>query len=341
MQRTVLGFSGSAASAAAIGWLRDQPGREVVTVTLDLGQGEELAAIRELALSLGVVRAHVIDAREELVRDCLMPALQAGALMNGYALTWPLLAKRLVDIARMESASSIAHAATDHAALLDSAIRSLAPAIDVIAVPRQRNTSEAALPVAARNRLSTQPSGSYRVEASVWGRRITGAAAIPDAAFTLTRDLHECPDEAAFVDIAFVYGLPVSANAVEMSLNEMFESFETIAGAHGVGRSQSGGAACEAPAARVLATAYAALERSALGDDVADLKHQLSCVYVDAMCSGRWFSDVREAVDSFARATSVRVRGTVRLMLHKGECTVVRSSIESATPTGSVPRAVA
>jgi argininosuccinate synthase len=343
MQRTVLGFSGSAASAAAIGWLRKHSGREVVTVTLDIGQGEELAAVREQALGLGAVRAHVIDAREELVRDYLMRALQAGALMDAYALTWPLLAKRLVDIARMESATSIAHAAaSEHAALLAVAIRSLDPNLDVIAVPSESTMTNVHSSMTPRDHASVVfPSSTYGVEASVWGRQITGNGTMVDEAFTLTRDLPECPEEAACVDVAFVGGVPVSANGVEMSLTEMLESLETIAGAHGVGRSQAEGAAFEAPAARVLATAHSALERSALGDDFADLKQQLASVYSDAISSGRWFSDVREAIDSFAHVTSARVRGTVRLMLRKGQCTVAGSSVERGTPTGDSPRAVA
>jgi argininosuccinate synthase len=342
MQRTVLGFSGSAASAAAIGWLRGQSGREVVTVTLDVGQGDDLAVVREQALALGAVRAHVIDVREEFIRDYVLRALQAGALMDAYALTCPLLARRLVDIARMESASSIAHAAaSDVSAVLDSAIRALDPAIEITAVLSQWNMTAADLSVIARQRGLPVPAATdHRVEASLWGRRITGAT-IPREAFTLTRHLNECPDDSAFVDVDFVEGVPVSANGVEMSLNELFESLETIAGAHGVGRSLSEGVAFEAPAARVLATAFAALEQGTLGDEIADLKHQLASVYSDAIASGRWFSEVREAIDSFAHVTNARLSGTVRLSLREGKCTVVRGGTDSGSHAGSTSRAVA
>jgi argininosuccinate synthase len=343
MQRTVLGFSGSAATAAAIGWLREQQGQEVVTVTLDVGQGDELAAVREQALALGAVRAHVIDAREELVRDYLLPALQAGALMDGYALTYPLLAKRLVDIARMESASAIAHAAKpEGGGVLDSAIRSIDPAIEITAVLAQWNPSDAELSALARHRgLHAPVSSDVHVEASVWGRRLLGAT-IPDEAFTLTRNPQDCPEDPAFVDVALVGGVPVSANGVEMSLNEMLESLETIAGAHGVGRSHFDGTALEAPAARVLSTAYAALERCALGDDMAALKRPLAGGYARTILSGRWFSDLREGIDAFARVTSACVTGTVRLRLSEGQCSVVDCSVESAGKSESAtPKAVA
>jgi argininosuccinate synthase len=343
MPRTVLGFSGSAASAAAIGWLREQHGHEVVTVTLDVGQGDELAAVREQALALGAVRAHVIDAREELVRDYLLPALQAGALMDGYALTCPLLAKRLVDIARMESASAVAHAARAEAgAVLDSAIRSIDPVIEITAVLAQWRPSDAELSALARHRgLHAPVSSDIHVEASVWGRRLLGPA-IPDEAFTLTRDPQDCPDDPAFVDVALLRGVPISANGVEMSLNEMLESLETIAGAHGVGRSHFDGTALEAPAACVLASAYAALERCALGDDIAALKRQLAGVYSRTISSGQWFSDLREGIDAFARVTSARVSGTVRLTFSEGQCSVVHCNVDSGSQPGSTTsRAVA
>jgi len=342
MQRTVLGFSGSAASAAALRWLRERQGHEVVTVTLDVGQGEELAAVREQALALGAVRAHVIDAREELVREYLLPALQAGALMDGYALTCPLLAKRLVDMARMESSSSIAHAATaEGGAVLDAAIRSIDPAIEIKAVLARWQPSDAELSAFVRPRGAHAPaSNDVRVEASVWGRRLLGAA-IPDEAFTLTRDPQDCPDDPAFVEVALVRGVPVSANGVEMPLNEMLESLETIAGAHGVGRSRLEGSALEAPAASVLATAYAALEECALGGDVAALKRQLAPVYSRAISSGQWFSDLRQGIDAFARITSKRVNGTVSLTFSEGRCSVVHCRVDESSHSTSGSRAVA
>ena len=326
MKRTVLAFSGSAASAAAIQWLVAERGAEVVTVTLDVGQGGELTAIREQALALGAVRAHVIDAREEFVRNYLLPALQAGALSNGGALIHPLLAKRSIDVARMESAGSVAHAARGVTRrLLDSSLNALDSSMEIIAVDF---TGEALASFPRNHRVRADVSGDPRVEASVWGRTIlTGAG--DDGAFTLTRDPHECPDEPALVDVEFDGGVPVSTNGVEMSMIEMFESLETIAGAHGVGRSTAGGVAVEAPAAHVLAIAHEALERCALGDDVARFKQQLAGLYSNAISSGRWFTDLREGIDAFARLANVRVNGTVSLVLRAGQCTVARSDVRT------------
>ena len=358
MKRIVLGISGSVPTAAAIGWLAEQFSSEIVTVTLDFGQGDELATIREHALALGAVRAHVIDVREEFVRDYLLPALQAGALANGHALVHPLLAGRLVDVARMETASAVAHCATAEkpGAAIESAIRSLDPAMQVIAPAATWTMSPQDLDTVARQTgvHVVAPNGS-RIEASVWGRRIVSfcGGPIPGEAFTLTRDAAEGPIDAALIDVEFFEGVPVSTNGIDMSMLELMESLETIAGAHGVGRSASEIArpedrthalpiAVEAPAVRVLSIAHDALERHVLGEDLGDLKARLANLYSELLANGRWFSDLRDAIDAFTRITRARVSGTVRLTLCRGECTVV--SCDASRDRGArvrVSRAVA
>lgn len=329
MKRIVLGFSGSAAATAAIPWLAAHYGAEVVTVTLDVGQGDELAAVRDRALALGAVRAHVVDAREELVRDYLLPALQAGATADGHALVHALLGKRLVDLARMESALAVAHGALPGgvtAKIIEGAVKVLDPSLEVIAPLAAWKLSTGELAALARKYgVHVQPAAQGRVDASVWGRRIEPppGGSIPPEAFVLTRAPEECPDDPAILDIEIVAGMPVAANGVEMTMTELIESLETIAGAHGVGRYASGGAALETPAACVLSIAHDVLERGVLGGDLTQLKRQLSAVYSEALLGGRWFSDMREAIDAFVRIVQPRVTGTVKLRLLKGQTSVV------------------
>lgn len=149
----------------------------------------------------------------------------------------------------------------------------------------------------------------------------------PEDFYVLTRAPANCPEEPAYVEIEFDAGLPVRANGIEMPLLEMLESLEIIAGAHGVGRLPirygSGGLAVEvheAPAAVVLQTAHAALERLVTTPRLAAVKQQLARVYADAAEHGAWYSDVRAAIDAFVRAIQPRVTGAVRLMLSRGEC---------------------
>ena len=343
MKRIVLAYSGSVATSAAIPWLREQHDAEVVTVTLDLGQERELAAVRERALALGAVRAHVIDARDEFVRDYMLPALAAGVLDAGAALPRPLIARRLVDVARMESATAVAHGGRPGSLALEAltkAVGSLDPALAVI-VPTAEWTFTAAdlLAYARSHGVAAPPTQPYRLDASIWGRVVmpTGAAGASEDVFLLTRSPEDCPPEPAMLDLEFAAGIPVRANGVEMSMAELIESLETIAGAHGVGRWNDGEAVIEAPAVAVLAAAHRALESHVIGQDLAALKAQLAGVYACVLTSGEWFSARREAIDAFAAVVQKRVTGSVRLELLKGSCTVASRTSPHGATSGANP----
>ena len=137
MSTIVLAYSGGFASSNAVHWLTEKYGADVVTVTLDVGQGDDLGASRARALSCGAVRAHAIDAREELVREFLLPSLVRGPLSEGPGIaefTRPLIARKLLEVARIEGASIVAHASLDES--LDAAIRALDPRVEILAPAR-------------------------------------------------------------------------------------------------------------------------------------------------------------------------------------------------------------
>jgi argininosuccinate synthase len=347
--RIVLAYSGGLDTSIAIPWLREQYGAEVVTVTLDLGQARELADIRERALAFGAVRAHVIDVREEFIRDFIMPALQAGAVYEGgypmaTALARPLIAKRLVEIARMEEASAIAHGCRgkgNDQVRLDVSARAFDPSVQVIAPARSWGMSETEAVEYARARGIEVPGAvesPYSIDANLWGRSIEGSVLEdpwqepPDEIFTLTRAPKDCPDEPAYVEIDFEGGLPLRANGVEMSLLELIESLETIAGAHGIGRIDimenrlvgiKSREIYEAPAAVLLHTAHRELQDLVVARDMERLTRQLGRAYADLVYNGLWFSQMREAIDAFVRTIQPRVTGSVRLKLFKGGYRVV------------------
>lgn len=345
MQRIVLGYSGGLDTSAAIPWLKERYGAEVIAVTLDIGQGRELADIRERALALGAVRAHVIDAREEFVRDFILPALQAGAVYEdryllATALGRPLIAKRLIELARMEGAGAIAHGCSGNAndqVRLDVSLRALDPALCLAGVP-QMSPAELTEYARARNMDVPAGEGSYSIDANLWGRSVAfGALADPwreppEDIYVLTRAAKDCPDEPAFVEIEFASGVPIRANGIDMPLLEMIESLETIAGAHGVGRidmveNRLAGLKSreiyEAPSAVVLHAAHRELESLVITRDLERVKHNLARTYADLVYNGLWFSHAREAIDAFVAAIQKRVTGTVRLKLFKGDCRVV------------------
>jgi argininosuccinate synthase len=314
VRRIVLAHSGGPDTLAAIPGLAARFQAEVVTLTLDLGQGGDLTDVRERALAAGAARAHVIDAREEFARDFLLPSLHAAALdrdgrPQAAAIGRALIAKRLVDVAQMESAFAVAYGRG-----LETAVRVLDPSLAVVSIGG--NVAEKTWP------------GS----ANLWGRCVTG-----EGAFTLTRAAADCPDEPASLEIEFEAGIPVRANGIEMSMLELIESVEIIAGAHGVGRleypgpranatraePEAGLLADEVPAAVVLHLAHRELEALVTPPDFARLKLELSAAYSNLVREGRWFSPTREAIDAFVGTIQPRVTGSIRLDLFRGECRVL------------------
>ena len=349
MKRIVLAYSGGLDTSVAIPWLMEKYGAEIVSVTLDLGQGRELADVRERALALGALRAHVVDAREEFVRAYILPALQAGALYEdryplATALGRPLIARQLVEIARMERADAIAHGCTgkdNDQVGLDISARALDPSLRLIAPAREWNMSRPDEIAYARRRQIPIPAtleSPYSVDSNLWGRSIECGvledpwAEPPEDIFTLTRAPQDCPDEPACIEIEFERGVPVRANGIDMPLLELIESLDTIAGAHGVGRIDmvenrlvgiKSREIYEAPAAVVLHTAHRELERLVIPRDLERIKHDLGRAFADLVYNGQWFSPTREAIDAFVAAVQPRVTGSVRLKLFKGDCRIV------------------
>ena len=178
MSTIVLAYSGGFSSSNAIHWLSETTGADVVTVTLDIGQREDLAGIRSRALSCGVRRAHAIDAREELVRDFLLPSLEGGpcdpdAIPLVGELPAPLIARKLLEVARIEGASRVAHAASGHA--IDAAFHALDSGITMLAPARewQMNPAELIAYARAHGMAARDASdGALRIDENLWGRAI-------------------------------------------------------------------------------------------------------------------------------------------------------------------------
>jgi argininosuccinate synthase len=349
MERIVLAYSGGLDTSVAIAWLAEKYDAEVIAVTLDLGQGRELTDVRERALAVGATRAHVLDVRDEFAREYILPALQAGALYEdryplATALGRPLIARKLVEVARMEGATTIAHGCNGKAndeLRLELGVRALDPSMRILAPARIWGMSKAEEIEYAKARRIPIPStvdSPYTVDTNLWGRSIERGVLedtwreSPEDIYALTRSPETCPNEPAYVEVEFERGVPVKANGVEMPLVELIESVEIIAGAHGVGRIDMVENATtgvksreiyEAPAAVVLHTAHSELEKLVVPRDLERLGHDLGRAYADLAYNGRWFSPTREAIDAFMATIQPRVTGAVRLKLFKGDCRVV------------------
>jgi len=329
----VLAYSGRPGSGAAIGRLSAAAGTPVVTVTLDLGQGAELEQIAGDARHHGALRAHVVDAREAFAADVLLPALRAGATGAGAgvraaALARPTIVKALVDVAKMEGATRVAHGASgDDGRAMDLLLSELAPDLSVVGV-------------AADSGGLSEPA----VAANLWGRTVTVPSGVdPETLpasllYQRTSQPAACQALPATVDLTFERSLPVAVNGIAMPFAEIVEVVETIAGDHGVGRSDTPLASgareiTEAPAAVTLGLALAELERTTLAPRLAGLKASFSWAYAAAIDDGAWFSTSRTALDAFVAAASAGVSGVVRVQLFRGECRVAGSDAPAGVGT--------
>jgi argininosuccinate synthase len=341
--RIVLAWSGGLASTAAIPWLIDRHRADVVAVALDLGQGTALDGVRERALDAGAIRCHVLDHAAALVRDVAWPVARAGVDRDpgGAVLASPLIARALVDVARLERATTVAHGCRDECAArrLSQLVRTLDRTLDVAAPALALGPDRPALGAYLESRgMLAAGAGdtTLLVDQTLWGRVVTGAAladpweAVPESLFTLTRASHQGPDAPATLDVAFDRGVPVQVNGVEMPLPELVDVVATIAGAHGVGRLDRMAADTpprremhESPAAVVLRQAHRDLEGATLSADQEAFRPTIAGEYAALLADGRWYSPLRSALDAYVDAVQSSVSGTVRMRLYKGDCRVV------------------
>jgi argininosuccinate synthase len=243
-ERIALAYSGSLTSSVAVAWLLERQGADVVTVTVDVGQTEDLEEVRVRALTCGALRAHVIDGRDAFARDYVVPALAAGAAgaESALHLAAPFIAATLVEIAAIESADAIAHASAaapdGRGAMLDTALGTIAPGLRIIAPAREWDMDAAGLGAYARGR--SLPGALERREPHLLIRGVADPARAPRAQ--------------AHLEVGFESGVPVSLNGVQMTLVELIESVSLIAGQYGLGH----GERWPMPAAHVLRAAFAA-----------------------------------------------------------------------------------
>jgi argininosuccinate synthase len=350
MDRIVLAYSGGLDTSVAIPWLAEKYRAEIVTVTMDLGQGKELDDARERALALGAVRAHVLDLRGEFARDFVLPALQAGAVYEdryplATALGRPLIAKHLVEIARLEGAAVVAHGCGtekgNDAVRIDLAVRALNPSLDVLAPLALWDVTKQEKVAFAKKRGIPVPAGAdspYPTDVNLWGRSIEYGVLDdpwlepPDDVYLLTRSPAEASDTPAYVEVEFERGVPVAINGVGLSLVELISSLETIAGAHGVGRidllenrlgETKSREIYEAPAGVLLHAAHNELQKYVTPRELARLASELGVRYADLVYNGLWYSPTREAIDALVTKVQERVTGAIRFKLFKGDHRVV------------------
>ena len=350
--RVILAYSGGLDTSVAIPWIKERFGLDVVTLTLELGQGRDLEEARQKALKSGAVGAHIADVREEFVTEFVWPALRAGALYEGKyplatALSRPLIAQQLADLAITEEATAVAHGCTgkgNDQVRLELGILALAPDLKVIAPAREWGMSrEDEIEYAKARGISTPVSveNPYSVDENLWGRSIEAGRLEdplfepPEEIYAWTKSVNETPNNPTYMEIELREGVPSAIDGNPMDGVPIIERLNELAGLNGVGRIDhlenrlvgiKSREIYEAPAAVVLNICHRALEELTLTKDQHRFKELVSGHYSDLVYNGLWFTKHREDLDQYVSSSQRFVTGMVRVKLHKGTCSVVGRS---------------
>ena len=349
MDKAVLAYSGGVDTSVAIRWLREKYNLDIITLTVDIGNVANMEAIKQKALDVGAIKAIVIDARKSFIDSFVFPALQADAIYEGQyplatALGRPLIAQLMVDTAKKEGATTIAHGCTgkgNDQVRLDVCTAALAPELKVIAPAREWGmTREQTIAYAQKYNIPIPitVSSPYSIDENLWGRSAECGVLEnpwnepPEDAFEWTKPPTETPDKAAYIEIGFAKGIPISFNGEELDGITLIQKIHDLAALHGVGRIDhvenrlvgiKSREIYEAPAAVVLLQAHLALEGLVMTRDQLRFKDKVAVEYADLAYNGLWFGGLRQDLAAYVESSQRYATGTIRIKLYKGICQVV------------------
>ena len=361
IKKVVLAYSGGLDTSIILKWLQDEYNCEVVTFTADIGQGEEIEPARAKALKMGIKpeNIHIEDLREEFVRDFVFPMFRANALYEGEyllgtSIARPLIAKRLVEIAKKSKADAISHGATgkgNDQVRFELGAYALMPGVKVIAPWREWDllsrekllayADKHGIPVDFKKRKGGAP---YSMDANLLHISYEGGV-LEDPSFEpeanmwrLTVSPEKAPNKAETIELTYVKGDVVAINGVKMSPAQVLTKLNELGGKHGIGRldkvenryvGMKSRGCYETPGGTILLTGHRAIESITLDREVLALKDDLMPRYARLVYNGYWFSPERELLQGLIDASQATVNGTVKLKLYKG--TIMCTGRESKT----------
>src|SRR5690625_397232 len=347
--KVVLAYSGGLDTSVAIKWLQDEYNYDVIAVGLDVGEGKDLEFVKNKTLDLGAIKSYNVDAKELFAEEFVLPALQANVLYEGKyplvsALSRPLIAKVLVDIAEKEGAVAVAHGCTgkgNDQVRFDVAFAALNPNLKIVAPVREwKMTRDEEIKYAEKHGIPIpiDLDSPYSVDQNLWGRANECGiledpwAEAPEDAFELTKNPVDAPDTPEVVEITFEQGKPVAINGIPYKLDDLILKLNDIAGNHGVGRIDhvenrlvgiKSREIYEAPAAMTLIAAHKELEALTLPREVMKFKPIVEQQLTQAIYDGLWFTQLTEALKAFITVTQKYVTGVVKVQLYKGQAFVI------------------
>ncbi len=350
-KKVVLAYSGGLDTSVILRWLIEEYAADVIAVAVDLGQDEDMDAIRSKALDTGAVKSVVVDAREEFVRDFVFPALKANAryedvYLMGTSLARPVIAKKLVDVAEKEGAGYISHGATgkgNDQVRFELTVAALSPELGIIAPWRDPSFSfdsrQEMMDYAGRHGIEVPVTRDkpYSSDGNIMHISYEGGIledpwrAYDNDMFQMTVSPEEAPDTPEELVVEFEKGVPVKIGNKKYKPAALLEKANKTGGRHGIGRVDmvenrfvgiKSRGVYETPGLTLLHTAHRTVESITLDREAMHLKDSLMPRYAELIYNGFWYSPEREGIQALVDQTQEMVTGTARLWLYKGNCMV-------------------
>ncbi len=356
-KKVVLAYSGGLDTSIIIPWLNENYGMDVIAMIADVGQGEDLDAVKAKAYATGAKKAVVLDLREEFLTDYVFPTVRAGAVYEdkyllGTSMARPVIAKHQVEVALAEGAEALSHGSTgkgNDQVRFEHAYQALAPELKIIAPWREWDlkSREDCLDYAEAHGIQVAQSREkiHSRDRNLWhisheGGELEDAGNGPlESTWVWTRSPQDAPDRTETVEIGFEQGTPVSVNGMRLEPVQLLELLNEIAARNAVGRIDlvenrfvgiKSRGIYETPGGTLLMAAHRELEAMTLEREVKHYKQQIALKYAELVYFGLWFTPLREALDGFVATTQKSVTGTVKLALYKGNVSIAGRASEFA-----------
>ncbi len=348
-EKVILAYSGGLDTTAIIPWLKETFDYEVICCCIDCGQGSELDGLDERAKMSGASKLYIENIIDEFCEEYILPCVQAGAVYEnkyllGTSMARPVIAKKLVEIARKEGASAICHGATgkgNDQIRFELSIKALAPDLKIIAPWRmtdvwtmQSREDEIAYCKAHGIDLPFSADSSYSRDRNLWhisheGLELEDPSNEPnyDHLLVLSVSPEKAPDEAEYVTMTFEAGVPKTLNGQEMKVSEIIAKLNELGGKHGIGIidivenrvvGMKSRGVYETPGGTILMEAQKQLEELVLDRATMEVKKDMGNKFAQIVYEGKWFTPLREAVQAFVESTQKYVTGEVKFKLYKG-----------------------